>query len=242
MCARRPRLDNALRAFDWMIHWYDQKIKQLDQGITWKNPMLLGCWISHKDDPYKTDEPRYLRKTFSLTSEQIAGIEKITIQLTPGMYAELEINGKQICSWPKTPESTQLPLDLRNILMVLPKTTLNQGENMILIKVQDWPPGWPVAHLLLHIKFKTDPSLLIVTDPTWKSSTSPNGPWQRAISRGNPPSYMGEIYMPHFEKGWASLSTLDHYGRIVQVIKDPRMKAPISEFYPRMWQNGKPFY
>jgi glycosyl hydrolase family 20 len=234
-CARAPRLDKILQYFDWMIFWYEEKLEQINNGVAFKCPMLAGEWISYDEGGDKTDEPRYFRKSFSLSKEEMNNLKKITVQMIPGSYGILWINGTEIGRAPENKNSTELPLDLRELFATIQPNVFKEGENLMEIQVQVWPDGWPVHNTILHFAFENEiEERYIFTDRTWRASKSKEGPWERPRSHGRTPFFSKEAYMPNFEKGWHSAYTLDNFLGLVMTIATN--KSPITKWFIMNWE------
>ncbi|MHA1338887.1 MAG: family 20 glycosylhydrolase [Promethearchaeota archaeon] len=248
-CAREPRLPEILRYFDWMIYWYEEKREQIANNITYKSPFLIGDWIAYDDDFCKTYEPRYFKKEFDITKSQLESIDKAYVQMIAAAYGTLWINGIKIGSAPEIPTSTGLLMDNRELFKELDKSIFREGKNQILIEAITEQGGFPVANLFLKINFKLSSDknqiktqtktrpLVIFTNTSWRSSKSKNADdkdWIRAISKGKPPYYMGEVYMPNFEKGWHSRYSLYRFGAIINSIAAQKTDQ-ISPLFERFW-------
>ena len=81
--SKRPRLDEFLRYFDWMIFWLEQRLALLRDGIVYKLPMLLGDWISDPEQSEKITESCFFRKVFMLNEEDYAKIQRVHVQMIP---------------------------------------------------------------------------------------------------------------------------------------------------------------
>ncbi|MFX0100441.1 MAG: glycoside hydrolase family 20 zincin-like fold domain-containing protein [Candidatus Hodarchaeota archaeon] len=232
--ASRPTLDRILQFWDWQKVWQQEKIDQVGKMIPWMEPYIESEWIC-LDEPERTQEPRFFRKAFNV---DVSKLESAYIQLAPGNYATLWINGKKVgyaqCSY----QSAQPVMD-HNIEFWNVKDFLVDGENLIAIEGVCYMNGNPIINVYMEMKQKDGSMEKVLSNASWKASSSAGSNWQEishddskwinATSKGKPPKQMGEICLPRFEKGLKSKTTHHGFCRILR--SKASQDGPVTEFF-----------
>jgi hypothetical protein len=215
--AKRPRLDNILEYFDWMIYWLDSKLEELEMGIQFKYPFLTSDWIYHKEE-HLTNEFRYFVKQFEIPDDKFEDIEEAWIQAIPSTFCSVFINGSHALSVPLNEGTTRLLMDSQVKIKEI-KDLLRKGINIIAVEAQMLPKGIPAFNFLMEISYKQNPPEIIVSDLTWKSNSKKpeiwppihtpdkKDGWKRVSTYGKSPYYAGEITYPCFKLNMASKLT-----------------------------------
>lgn len=168
--AKRPRLDNVLRYFDWMIYWLDSKHEEVEMGQQWKYPFILSDWIYAKEDEEdQTSEIRYFVKQFEMTQEKIDDLEEAWVQAIPSSYCEVYINGKLVISVPRNEGTTLILMDSQVKIKEI-TSLLTPGLNTIAVNAQMLPKGIPTFNLFMEFTFKSSLPDIIISDLTWKTT------------------------------------------------------------------------
>ena len=145
--AKRPRLDNVLRYFDWMIYWLDSKHEEVEMGQQWKYPFILSDWIYAKEDEEdQTSEIRYFVKQFEMTQEKIDDLEEAWVQAIPSSYCEFI-----------SMEGCYLGSRMKELYNINGLASENQGDHLFINRVkhdcgqqQMLPKGIPTFNLFME--------------------------------------------------------------------------------------------
>ncbi|MEX2680803.1 MAG: glycoside hydrolase family 20 zincin-like fold domain-containing protein [Candidatus Sigynarchaeota archaeon] len=238
-CASRPMLDRILRFYDWQIFWQQQKIEQVKAGIAWVNPYIESAWIAF-DEIDQHQEPRYFRKVFDLSPSEFEGLVRAHVEVIPGNYAVLYLNGKEVgfaqCSYQNAAPVIDHNLEAWDI-----KQFLKPGKNVIAVEATNFLFGQPILNVYVELAGKDGTVRKVLTDTSWRASASAargwnvnpsfdDSSWKAAISIGKPPKVMGEICLPRFDLGVAWKSKHGHHGfcRILRHKKAPKLEQPLD--------------
>nr|MDO8086161.1 glycoside hydrolase family 20 zincin-like fold domain-containing protein [Candidatus Sigynarchaeum springense] len=238
-CAGRPMLDRILRFYDWQILWQEQKIEQAKAGIAWSNPYIDSAWIAFEETD-QHQEPRYFRKVFDMTPSEIEGLARAHVEVVPGNYAVLHVNGNEVgfaqCGYQNAAPVMDHNLEAWDI-----KALLKPGKNVIAVEATNYLFGQPLLNVYAELAGKDGKVRKVLTDTSWRASAkaaegwnaSPSfddSSWKAAISIGKPPKVMGEICLPRFDLGVGWKSKHGHHGfcRILRHKKAPKLEQPLD--------------
>ncbi len=226
--AKRPRLDNILEYFDWMVYWLESKLEELEMGIQFKYPFLTSDWIYHGEEQ-TTGDVRYFVKQFELPNERFEDLEAAWIQAIPSTFCTVFINGTLALTVPLNEGTTRLLMDSQVKIKEI-KHLLKKGENIIAVEAQMLPKGIPAFNFLMELSYKQAPPEILVSDLSWKSvSKKPEqwpsiqkidkkDGWKRVSTYGKPPYYAGEISFPCFKRNMPSKLTHKGFFSVVNHI------------------------
>ncbi len=238
-CAGRPMLDRILRFYDWQVIWQQKKVEQAKAGIAWSNPYIESAWIAF-EEPDQHQEPRYFRKVFDLEPSELRELARAHIEVIPGNYAVLWINGAEV-GFAQCGYQNAAPVIDHNLEAWDVKALLKPGKNVVAVKATNYLFGQPLLNMYAEFVSNDGRVRKVLSDASWRASAtaaegwnaSPafdDSPWNATISIGKPPKVMGEICLPRFDLGTGWKSKHGHHGfcRILRHKKAPRLEQPLD--------------
>ncbi|TXT55070.1 MAG: hypothetical protein BAJALOKI2v1_690007 [Promethearchaeota archaeon] len=216
--SKRPCLNENLQLFDFLINCYEEKISQIKEGITFKNPYLESEWI-WANETLCPQKPRYFRKKYTVKED----IEKAVIQGLVCNQMKVFVNENEVGQVLGRFSLSRLPILLRVKTFDITEY-LKKGENIIAVEAYNYDGYKGAFNLYSQIllkngeiqELKTDQSWVSQKEKTfqsegWQSLDFEDMNWQKVKSYGTPPNLNGDIIKPNLLNGEKS-HTQDYYG------------------------------
>ena len=212
LCAKEPNLQYPLTKFKNLYNFVEEKEKQIENNITFINPLLPSAYIwtnEHISHP----KSRYFRKEINIEGK----ILEAKIQVIIDNFGSVSINEEYVGSVSSRHSLSILPL--KNSIRVFDiKPYLKEGNNIIEIEANHYLESKGSLNVYMeYIEEKSDKSLQnheIISDSTWvysfnKSLTERK--WKRVKVLGYSPKINSYIYKPSLTDGERSY-TEDTFG------------------------------
>jgi len=199
-CARKEGFESIKQRYLWLVKFYDDKIKQIENDEKWRNPNIPSKLIYLNAKLIGQIHTTSYRKVIFVENE----IKTAFLQVLAGSFAKIFINGKEMGHVISRHTLNYVMLE-NNLQIFDVKTYLKKGENLILIENTDYIGGVGPISIYGEIKFLTDQKLKIKSDETWAAKRDKDEIWKNVKCFGRPPKATGGIYYPNFEKNLHSL-------------------------------------
>ncbi|NVM55134.1 MAG: family 20 glycosylhydrolase [Candidatus Helarchaeota archaeon] len=203
--AKPNGLELILENFDAAIFFYEQKIQEIKDGITWKNPFLKAEFITARKK-VKMGNPVFLRKKFSIKKP----IKRCHIQGMCDMLMHLYLNGEKLGEIVSKMSLAVEPIKQRIQLFVV-TDKINEGNNVIGAECHNYLISRVAGNIYLEIEYETGEKEIIITNSDWKANhvlesnwlnlEFDDSHWKNAKSLGAPPTISGHVTQPHISAG-----------------------------------------
>jgi hypothetical protein len=252
--SKRPCLDYNLQFFDHLMSCYEDKISQLKENITFKDPQIPSEWI-WANETICPAKPRYFRKSFKLDQS----VEKAILQAMVCNHMEIYINGKFIGEVLGRFSLSRLPIILRvQTFDITPY--LEEGRNNISVKAFNYDGYKGAINIFAQIRLESGEIKELNSDSSWvcsKKELSENDEWnkrdyndkawKKVKSYGSPPKLNGDILKPNLLEGEKSLTQAYFdvqgyfYNGLISLKNKYLVKYIIRPFIPLLIKILKPF-
>ena len=216
--AKRPCLDVILILFDFLIKCYDEKIKEMNDKVYFKDPYLESEWIGTGETTCPP-EPRYFRHELEIKQ----GVKKAIIQGIACSHMKIYVNGEFVGE-----VMSRMSLSIRVITQRVQTfditKMLKEGKNIIAIEAFTYEGYKGAINIFGEIQFKDDSIQEILSNTTWKCYKKvkyktdewkglefDDLTWKPSKSYGRPPKLNGDIFKPDLLSGEVS-NTQDYFG------------------------------
>jgi len=177
-CAKEPNLQYPLTKFKNLYKFVEEKEKQIENNITFINPLLPSAYI-WTNEGISYPKSRFFRKEINIEGK----ILEAKIQAIIGNFGHVSINGEYVGSVSSRFSLSILPL--KNSIRVFDiKTHLRKGKNIIEIEADHYLENKGFLNIFMEYKEeKSDKSLQnheVISDSSWiytydKTSIAKNG-------------------------------------------------------------------
>ncbi len=211
-CAKEPNLQYPLTKFKNLYKFVEEKEKQIENNITFINPLLPSAYI-WTDEGISYPKSRYFRKEISIEGK----ILEAKIQAIIGNFGHVFINGGYVGSVSSRFSLSILPL--KNSIRVFDiKAHLITGKNIIEIEADHYLENKGFLNIYMEYKEEiSDKSLKnheVISDSSWMYTYDKNSiaeKWKNVKVLGYSPKINSFIYKPSLLDGERSY-TEDTFG------------------------------
>jgi hypothetical protein len=212
LCAKEPNLQYPLTKYKNIYKFVEQKEKQIENNITFINPLLSSAFI-WTNERISHPKSRYFRKELNIAGE----ILKAKIQVIIDNFGYVSVNGEYIGSVSSRFSLSILPL--KNSIRVFDITAhLKKGKNIIEIEANHYLESRGSLNVYLeYTEENADKSIQnheIISDSTWLyafNKTTKDENWKKVKVIGYSPKVNSYIYKPSLIDGERSY-TEDSFG------------------------------
>jgi len=212
LCAKEPHLQYPLTKFKYLYKFIDEKEKEIDNNITFKNPILPSAFIWTKER-ISHPKSRYFRKEFNIEGK----ILEAKIQVMIGNFGNVYVNGEYIGTVSSRFSLSILPLE-NSIRVFDIKPYLIKGVNVIEIEANHYLESKGFLNVYMeYLEEKSDNNIQrneIMSDSLWRYSFDKeldNKEWKKVKVLGYSPKINGYIYKPALIDGEKSYAE-DSFG------------------------------
>ncbi|QEE15443.1 family 20 glycosylhydrolase [Promethearchaeum syntrophicum] len=211
-CAKEPNLQYPLTKFKNLYKFIEEKEKQIENDITFINPLLPSAYI-WTNERISYPKSRYFRKEIYIEGK----ILEAKIQAIIGNFGHISINGEYIGTVSSRFSLSILPL--KNSIRVFDiKNHLKTGKNIIEIDANHYLETKGFLNIyMVYKEEKLDKSILnheIISDSSWMyiyDKTPIEKKWKSVKVLGYSPKINSYIYKPSLLDGERSY-TEDTFG------------------------------
>jgi len=202
LCAKEPHLQYPLTKFKNLYKFIEEKEKQIENNITFINPLLPSAYI-WTDKGISYPKSRYFRKELFIEGKIIAA----KIQAIIGNFGNISINGEYVGTVSSRFSLSILPL--KNSIRVFDiKTHLKTGINIIEIEANHYLESQGFLNVYMEYKEeKSDNSLQnheVISDSSWMytyDKTPIEKDWKKVKVLGYSPKINSYLYKPSLLEG-----------------------------------------
>ena len=212
ICAKEPNLQYPLSKFKNLFKFVEEKEKQIQNNITFINPLLPSAYI-WTNERISHPKSRYFRKEFIIEGK----ILEAKIQVIIDNFGYIYINEEYVGSVSSRFSPSILPL--KNSIRVFDiKSHLKKGKNIIEIEANHFLESKGSINVYMEYKEEISDKLLqnceIISDSSWTytyDKTTSEKNWKKVKVLGYSPEINSYIYKPSLIDGERSY-TEDTFG------------------------------
>ncbi|MFX1365743.1 MAG: family 20 glycosylhydrolase [Promethearchaeota archaeon] len=198
-CAKKEGLEPIKTLYWWLIKFYKDKIKELQENISWSDPNIPSELIYLDKEKLHSTHTTYYTKTINIEGD----IKTAYLQVIAGTFAKIFINETYI-GYTITRHSLNVVVNDKNIKLFSIKKYLNQGKNEIRIENSDFIGGIGPINVYCEIELVDNQRIELKTDKSWLAKRELSEDWRKVKSLGKPPKITGGLYYPDFKKSLPS--------------------------------------
>ena len=191
--ARKEGFESIKNRYQWLIRFYNDKIEQLENDISWENPNIPSELIYLDSKTLHEVHTTFYKKVINIDGK----IEWAYLQVIAGTFAKVFVNDSHI-GHTITRHSLNFVILENNIQVFDIKEYLKQGDNVIMIENVDFIGGIGPINVYGEIELLTKEIIRIKTNKTWLATREFNKNWKKVKSFGRPPKAIGGLYYPDF--------------------------------------------
>ena len=214
-CAKKKGFESIKQRYFWLLNFYDNKIKEIEENREWEDPNIPSETIYLNAKKRHEIHTTYYKKEILIENE----IKNGYLQCIAGTFSKIYINSSYIGH--VITRRTLNYVTLENNMQIFEITNyLQKGKNLIYIENTDYIGGVSPVNIYGEIKLLNGTNIKIKTDTTWFGKRSVNNEWRNVKSLGKPPRITGGLNYPNFEKSLHSKENdqIADYNHIVSII------------------------
>ncbi|MFW9936740.1 MAG: family 20 glycosylhydrolase [Candidatus Thorarchaeota archaeon] len=214
-CAKKDGFDSIKQRYHWLINFYEDKVKEIEENREWKDPNIPSETI------FLDAKKRHEIHTSYYKNEIIIDnlIKKAYLQCIAGTFSKIYVNNSYVGH--VITRHTLNFVTLENNIQIFEITNyLHKGKNLICIENTDYIGGIGPINVYGEIELLDDTIIELKTDKTWISTRNLDDGWQKVKSLGKPPRITGGLNYPDFKKKLHSKENdrIADYNHIVSII------------------------
>ncbi|MFW9988709.1 MAG: family 20 glycosylhydrolase [Candidatus Odinarchaeota archaeon] len=198
-CAKKEGLEAVKTLYLWLIKFYEDKIKDIQNSKSWIEPNIPSELIYLDKETLHSVHTTYYTKTVNIEGK----IKGAYLQVIAGTFAKIFINETYI-GHIITRHSLNVIVNDKNIQIFNIKKYLNRGKNEIRIENTDFIGGIGPINVYGEIELVDNQRIELKTDKTWLAKRELNEDWRKVKSLGRPPKITGGLYYPDFKNSMPS--------------------------------------
>ncbi|MDX1798557.1 MAG: hypothetical protein R3255_07910, partial [Candidatus Lokiarchaeia archaeon] len=198
-CAKKEGLEPIKTLYWWLIKFYEDKIKDIQNSKSWIDPNIPSESIYLDKETLHTAHTTYYVKMVNIEGE----IKTAYIQVIAGTFAKIFVNDTYI-GHIITRHSLNVVVNDKNIQIFNIKKYLNRGKNEIRIENSDFKGGIGLINVYGEIELVDNQRIELKTDKTWRAKRELKEDWKNVKSLGRPPKITGGLYHPDFKNSQPS--------------------------------------
>ncbi len=198
-CAKKEGLEPVKTLYWWLIKFYEDKIKDIQNSKIWIDPNIPSESIYLDKETLHSAHTTYYTKTVNIEGE----IKNAYLQVIAGTYAKIFVNETYI-GHIITRHSLNVVVNDKNIQIFDIKKYLNRGKNEIKIENSDFIGGIGPINVYGEIELVDNQRIKLKTDKSWLAKREESEDWRNVKSLGRPPKITGGLYYPDFKNSLPS--------------------------------------
>ncbi|MFW9895699.1 MAG: family 20 glycosylhydrolase, partial [Candidatus Thorarchaeota archaeon] len=193
-CSKQEGFKPIKQQYQWVLSFYDDKLKELETNTNWKDPNIPSELIYLDSKRVHSVSSTYYKKSFQIEGD----VESANIQVIAGIFAKIYVNNEYIGHMITRRTLNYVGVN-NNIQIFDIKDFIHYGENEIRIKNIDYIGGIGPINIYGEIKLSSGELISIKTDKTWLGAEKDKIDWRPVKSFGKPPKATGGLSYPDFE-------------------------------------------